>query len=237
MQQIDDPRIPLRFTQSEAKTDAALRNGDLPQWHRNFLNMMWYARIPASVWNDIYLRASKYISLKLLNGEPVSLEPGQIAVIEHLTNIASSLYTAGALPCKDTKAVAGIFKLGVDTANYPAQLEQLQARVKELEAQLPREAPAAPQLQPEPVVPATPELPPEPVYTPEPAPTFEPEPEPVVEPAPVYEPPLEPAYQGEPVPVYAPAPEPGYMPPEYPAAIDAQPGAFDPYDPSTYPRV
>ncbi|WP_040659931.1 hypothetical protein [Neisseria shayeganii] len=163
MQQIDDPRIPLRFTQTEAKTDAALRNGDLPQWHRNFLNMMWYARIPASVWNDIYLRTSKYTSLKLMNGEPVELDSGQIAVIEHLTNIASSLYTAGALPCKDTKAIAGVFKLGMDNANYPPQLERLTARVKELEAQLPREVPAAtttPNMPPPPpVAPVTPTSP------------------------------------------------------------------------------
>lgn len=110
---VEDKRVPLRFTQTEADTFAVVTNNDLPEWQRNFVNAMWYARIPLTIWNDEFLHLSRKNANDLMKGKgTVVLDEQQQLIVQRLTLLARTLIQLNVLPCSDSKALTGIINVG-----------------------------------------------------------------------------------------------------------------------------
>lgn len=109
----EDKRVPLRFTQTDAETFAAVTNNDLPEWQRKFINAMWYARIPLTIWNDEFLHLSRKNANNLMKGKGiVVLDEQQQLIVQRLTLLANTLMQLNVLPCSDSKALTGIINVG-----------------------------------------------------------------------------------------------------------------------------
>lgn len=125
MPPMTDNRTSLRFTQNEEKTYKVLVDLAIPEWRREFVRMMWYGRVPLTVWNDLFLRLSNQQALKLLHtNKGLEIDDTTVQLAKYLTQVVSLLISRGVLPCTDTKALPAVFQLGVELLALQQQQPQ-----------------------------------------------------------------------------------------------------------------
>lgn len=125
----EDTREAVRFTQNEQKTVEVVCNAELPEYQREFVRWAWYTRTPVSVLAE-HLPVSRGVMNRLFAGTEKDLTPEEIFAVQIATAAMQTAYQQGALPTKDTKAVAGILRLAVTNVKwshyYQAQQQQQQ---------------------------------------------------------------------------------------------------------------
>lgn len=130
MQPFEDKRKQNRFKQDEEATDKAVINPELPDWQRNFIHYMWYARLPTAVWNS-YVNLPAKLANDLINGKPVEMDITKVNAAIGVGYVANELISRGVLPCSDPRAILAVLQLGVEVYRTRYALQQLETKMQQ----------------------------------------------------------------------------------------------------------